>query len=88
VRDSESAASVRTVYAILAGGLAQAASAIGLDYPGVLQHDGWHSLGDRVGREEGTAARHGGDERINRVRQGTPGRPETAWPRQLGPSRH
>ena len=33
-----------TVYAILPGrGLAQAASVIGLDYPGVLQHDGWHS---------------------------------------------
>jgi transposase len=33
-----------TVYAILPGrGLAQAASIIGLDYPGVLQHDGWHS---------------------------------------------
>jgi transposase len=33
-----------TVYAILPGrGLAQAASVIGLDYPGVLQRDGWHS---------------------------------------------
>jgi len=33
-----------TVYAILPGrGLAQAASVVGLDYPGVLQHDGWHS---------------------------------------------
>jgi transposase len=33
-----------TVYAILPGrGVAQAASVIGLDYPGVLQHDGWHS---------------------------------------------
>jgi transposase len=33
-----------TVYAILPGrGLAQAASVIGLDYAGVLQHDGWHS---------------------------------------------
>lgn len=33
-----------TVYAILPGrGLAQAASVIGLEYPGVLQHDGWHS---------------------------------------------
>lgn len=33
-----------TVYAILPGrGLAQAASVLGLDYPGVLQHDGWHS---------------------------------------------
>lgn len=33
-----------TVYAILPGrGLAQAASVIGLAYPGVLQHDGWHS---------------------------------------------
>ena len=33
-----------TVYAILPGrGLAQAASVIGLDYRGVLQHDGWHS---------------------------------------------
>jgi transposase len=33
-----------TVFAILPGrGLAQAASVIGLDYPGVLQHDGWHS---------------------------------------------
>lgn len=33
-----------TVYAILPGrGLAQAASVIGLDYSGVLQHDGWHS---------------------------------------------
>jgi hypothetical protein len=33
-----------TVYAILPGrGLAQAASVIGLDYPGVLQHDGWHA---------------------------------------------
>jgi transposase len=33
-----------TVSAILPGrGLAQAASVIGLDYPGVLQHDGWHS---------------------------------------------
>ena len=33
-----------TVYAILPGrGLAQAASVIGRDYPGVLQHDGWHS---------------------------------------------
>jgi transposase len=33
-----------TVYAILPGrGLAQAASVIGVDYAGVLQHDGWHS---------------------------------------------
>jgi transposase len=33
-----------TVYAILPGrGVAQAASVIGLDYPGVLQRDGWHS---------------------------------------------
>lgn len=33
-----------TVYAILPGrGVAQAASVIGLDYAGVLQHDGWHS---------------------------------------------
>lgn len=33
-----------TVYAILPGrGLRQAASVIGLDYPGVLQRDGWHS---------------------------------------------
>jgi len=33
-----------TVYAILPGrGIAQAASVIGLDYPGVLQRDGWHS---------------------------------------------
>jgi transposase len=33
-----------TVYAILPGrGVAQAASVIGLDYRGVLQHDGWHS---------------------------------------------
>ena len=33
-----------TVYAILPGrGLAQAASVIGLDYAGGLQHDGWHS---------------------------------------------
>jgi transposase len=33
-----------TVYAILPGrGLAQAASVLGLDYAGVLQHDGWHS---------------------------------------------
>jgi transposase len=33
-----------TVYAILPGrGVAHAASVIGLDYPGVLQHDGWHS---------------------------------------------
>jgi transposase len=33
-----------TVYAILPGrGLAQAASVVGLDYPGVLQHDGWHA---------------------------------------------
>ena len=33
-----------TVYAILPGrGLAQAASVIGLNYAGVLQHDGWHS---------------------------------------------
>jgi transposase len=33
-----------TVYAILPGrGLAQAASVIGLDYPGVLVRDGWHS---------------------------------------------
>jgi transposase len=33
-----------TAYAILPGrGLAQATSVIGLDYPGVLQHDGWHS---------------------------------------------
>jgi transposase len=33
-----------TVYAILPGrGVAQAASVIGLDYPGVLQHDGWHA---------------------------------------------
>ena len=33
-----------TVYAILPGrGLAQAASVIGLDYPGVVQRDGWHS---------------------------------------------
>jgi transposase len=33
-----------TVYAILPGrGLTQAASVIGLDYRGVLQHDGWHS---------------------------------------------
>jgi transposase len=33
-----------TVYAILPGrGLAQAASVIGLGYPGVLQRDGWHS---------------------------------------------
>ena len=33
-----------TVYAILPGrGLAQAASVIGHDYPGVVQRDGWHS---------------------------------------------
>jgi transposase len=33
-----------TVYAILPGrGVAQAATVIGLDYPGVLQRDGWHS---------------------------------------------
>ena len=33
-----------TVYAIQPGrGIAQAAHIIGLDYPGVLQHDGWHS---------------------------------------------
>jgi transposase len=33
-----------TVYAILPGrGVAQAATVIGRDYPGVLQHDGWHS---------------------------------------------
>jgi transposase len=33
-----------TVYAILPGrGIAQAASVLGLDYPGVLQRDGWHS---------------------------------------------
>lgn len=33
-----------TVYAILPGrGIAQAAAVIGLDYPGVLQRDGWHS---------------------------------------------
>ena len=33
-----------TVYAILPGrGLVQAAFVIGLDYSGVLQHDGWHS---------------------------------------------
>ena len=33
-----------TVYAIQPGrGIAQAAHVIGLDYPGVLQHDGWHS---------------------------------------------
>jgi transposase len=33
-----------TVYAILPGrGLTQAASVIGLDYAGVLEHDGWHS---------------------------------------------
>lgn len=33
-----------TVYAILPGrGLAQAAQVIGLDYPGVLQRDGWQS---------------------------------------------
>jgi transposase len=38
------ATAATTVYAILPGrGLAQAASVLGLDYPGVLQHDGWHS---------------------------------------------
>jgi transposase len=48
-----------TVYAILPGrGLAQAASVIGLDYPGVLQHDGWHSYRYFTAAEHQTCLAH------------------------------
>ena len=48
-----------TVYAILPGrGLAQAASVIGLDYPGVLQHDGWHSYRSFTGAAHQTCLAH------------------------------
>ena len=48
-----------TVYAILPGrGLAQAASVIGVDYPGVLQHDGWHSYRQFVDAGHQTCLAH------------------------------
>jgi transposase len=48
-----------TVYAILPGrGVAQAASVIGLDYPGVLQHDGWHSYRSFVQAAHQTCLAH------------------------------
>jgi transposase len=48
-----------TVYAILPGrGVAQAASVIGLDYPGVLQHDGWHAYRQFVDAGHQTCLAH------------------------------